>query len=134
VWLWLRRLRKFRWLPFNFVFTTSGRRSFCLIKAFQKFCGPSLVGAGSRPIALRKCPEVNIVIAGKTPDQGGLFIVSLELPMDRSCLPVIPGDRRVLACDAAALLLQLHLGQRHLQRPFVLTDPFELVQVLGSVC
>jgi hypothetical protein len=40
---------------------------------------------------------MNIVVAGKTPDQGGLFIVSLELPIDRSCLPVIPGDRRGLA-------------------------------------
>jgi hypothetical protein len=30
------------------------------------------VGAGSRSIALRKCSEMNIVIAGKTPDHGDL--------------------------------------------------------------
>jgi hypothetical protein len=56
----------------------SGSRRSCRVKAFQKFCGPGLVSARCPSIALREYPEIDIVVAGKTPDQGDLFIVSLE--------------------------------------------------------
>jgi hypothetical protein len=92
------------------------------------------VSARCPSIALREYPEIDIVVAGKTPDQGDLFIVSLKLPVDRGRFPVIPGDHCVLASPAAALLLQPDLGESNLQRRFVLTDALKLIQPLGSVC
>src|ERR1035438_3887431 len=66
-------------------------------------------------IALKK-PEVNIVVAGETPYQGNLFVVALELPVNRGGLPVIPGNHVVPAGPAHPfLLVRVNFRQRGLQ-------------------
>lgn len=73
------------------------------------------------------------MVASKTPDQSNFFIVALELPIDRSGLPIIPRDCRMLTDPAAALLLQTDLVERYLQCLFVFSKALEVVHSLGRV-